>query len=687
MQKRVNRMRLRRAGTARMFARAVGATTALVFAAAALIAVQSPQPAKALDGSQFNAGYIIDDSKFYDSNAMSQSAIQSFLEAQEQGSCSNSLCLKQLTYTTSSRSRLVSDTTGNVRCEAYAGAANETAAAIIFKVQRACGISAKVILVTLQKEQGLITKLAPSQAAMDRAMGYACPDTAPCAATSLGFGNQIYMGALQLKTYKASKFSNQPGTWAIRYSPTTSCGTRTVTVVNYGTAALYDYTPYTPNTKALANLNGTGDSCSSYGNRNFWVYYNNWFGNPTGGVSGALQSVTPANNSVTVTGWAVDGDSPSSAATLIISGQGWSFAIGARAANSASLGAFPQAGSNHGFSATLRAAVGQQQVCATGVTPGGVLTALGCIGVTVPSALPAPTQIAGTDRFDTAVKISQRTAPGVPTVYVASGENFPDALSVAAAAAHAGVPLLLVTSTSVPSEVQAELVRLDPGRIVLVGGSTVISDAVESQLGRIAPVTRIGGADRYDTSLQIGSILGGDRSGAAYLATGSNFPDALSAASAAGARDAPLLLVNGTDSSVAPALSTALQQWGVTRVSLIGGTSVVTPEFEAALRTVPGVTSVTRIAGTDRYATSAAVNAAVFPNATTGAYLAAGTAFPDGLSGGALAGKETKPLYLVPGSCVPAATFDQLVHAGAAPVTLIGGTAVMTPAVKAFAPC
>jgi hypothetical protein len=43
---------------------------------------------------------------------------------------------------------------------------------------------------------------------------------------------------------------------------------------------LYDYTPYTPNAAALNNLYGTGDACSSYGNRNFWRYYSDWFGNP-----------------------------------------------------------------------------------------------------------------------------------------------------------------------------------------------------------------------------------------------------------------------------------------------------------------------------------------------------------------------------------------------------------------------
>src|SRR5690606_39735773 len=121
---------------------------------------------------------------------------------------------------------------------AFTGGSNLLASAIIYRAQVACGISAKVILVTLQKEQGLINKSSPSTAALDRAMGYACPDTAPCAEYALGFGNQVYMGVLQLNTYKASRFGMQPGTNWIRWHPSASCGGSSVNVRNYATAAL-----------------------------------------------------------------------------------------------------------------------------------------------------------------------------------------------------------------------------------------------------------------------------------------------------------------------------------------------------------------------------------------------------------------------------------------------------------------
>jgi dTDP-4-amino-4,6-dideoxygalactose transaminase len=69
----------------------------------------------------------------------------------------------------------------------------------------------------------------------------------------------------------------------MRYHPKASCGTKSFLLQNQATANLYYYTPYTPNDAALNNLYGTGDSCSAYGNRNFWRFYHDWFGSPIGG--------------------------------------------------------------------------------------------------------------------------------------------------------------------------------------------------------------------------------------------------------------------------------------------------------------------------------------------------------------------------------------------------------------------
>jgi hypothetical protein len=95
----------------------------------------------------------------------------------------------------------------------------------------------------------------------------------------------------------------------------------------------------------------------------------------------------------------------------------------------------------------------------------------------------AVTRLAGPDRYSTAVAISKASfAPGVPVAYIATGLGFADALAGAAVAGHVGGPILLVPGTSIPAVVAAELTRLKPARIVVLGGTGVVSDGVKAAL-------------------------------------------------------------------------------------------------------------------------------------------------------------------------------------------------------------
>jgi LysM repeat protein len=226
-------------------------------------------------GETFKAGNIISDANFFKSNSMTVEQIQAFMESKV--NCSNGACLKDYTETTFDRE-------ANPMCQGYVGAANETSAQIIYKVSEACGVAAEVLLVTLQKEQGLITNSAPASGKFDTAMGYACPDTAACNVLYYGFYNQVYSAAKQFKRYANPVGTDQWFTWIpvgspkkLQIHPNKACGTQTVTIENQATAGLYYYTPYAPNNAALSAMWGLGDSCSSYGNRNFWQYYNSWF--------------------------------------------------------------------------------------------------------------------------------------------------------------------------------------------------------------------------------------------------------------------------------------------------------------------------------------------------------------------------------------------------------------------------
>lgn len=334
-----------------------------------VLLVAAPQPAEALSGSQFDPGYIISDAKFYDGNAMSEAEIQSFLTASS-GTCLNSNCLAVHRISTTTTSA------GFGTCATYQGAPDESAARIIFKVQQACGISAKVLLVTLQKEQGLVTKSAPTSLELRKAMGQGCPDTSDCDANYYGLQKQLYFGSRQLTWY-----GNPAGSFTyikvgqsnrIQYHPNIGCGTGPVTVKNRATAALYYYTPYQPNAASLGNLYGTGDGCSSYGNRNFWVHYNNWFGSPNseGGPTANLEVFAAVPGGVRVAGWAFDRDTAASIQVHIyVNGVGTAITA---SGDRPDIGAtWPEVGSAHGFDVTLPAVgSGPQQVCVYGINVG-----------------------------------------------------------------------------------------------------------------------------------------------------------------------------------------------------------------------------------------------------------------------------------------------------------------------------
>jgi len=228
-------------------------------------------------GDSFSAGHIISNQDFFNSDAMNQQEIQSFFDSKVKTCTPGYVCLKDYSARTTDKPK-------TALCEAFVSQGRETAAKIIDRVARACGISQQVLVVLLQKEQGLVTHTWPSPWRFEKATGYACPDTAPCNAQYFGFFNQVYNAAKQFKRY-----TNPPGTtkfftWypvggtvPVRYHPNVVCGSSPVRIENQATALLYYYTPYMPNRASAVSYSGSGDACSSYGNRNFWRYFNTWF--------------------------------------------------------------------------------------------------------------------------------------------------------------------------------------------------------------------------------------------------------------------------------------------------------------------------------------------------------------------------------------------------------------------------
>lgn len=221
----------------------------------------------------WSAGNIISDAVFTNKSTLNEAQIQSFLNAKASRCQAGYTCLKDFRLSTPSRG-------ADKYCSGYTGEANESAARILYKVAQSCGINPQVLVVMLQKEQGLVTHPYPTSGRYAIAMGFNCPDTAPCDAGSAGFFTQVYGAARQMQVYMEGRHFTwyAPGkTWNILYNPSTSCGSAPVYVANKATSALYYYTPYQPNAAALAA--GYGEApCGAYGNRNFYNYFTDWFG-------------------------------------------------------------------------------------------------------------------------------------------------------------------------------------------------------------------------------------------------------------------------------------------------------------------------------------------------------------------------------------------------------------------------
>lgn len=198
----------------------------------------------------------------------------------------------------------------------------------------------------------------------------------------------------------------------------------------------------------------------------------------------------------------------------------------------------------------------------------GVLAALGAFTDGEVSRL------SGADRYATAAAISAATfAPGVRDVHITTGAGFADALAAGPAAAAQESPVLLVAPGAVPAATAAELRRLQPGAITVLGGATAVWPAVEAALEQYAPVTRIFGPDRSATSAAVARAAFPDRVPAVFLAAGGAFPDALAGGPVAALTPGPLMLV--PKDCVPAVVQAQIDRLAPERVVVLGGTAAV----------------------------------------------------------------------------------------------------------------
>src|SRR5207249_4756562 len=213
----------------------------------------------------------------------------------------------------------------------------------------------------------------------------------------------------------------------------------------------------------------------------------------------------------------------------------------------------------------------------------GALLVLGGLALPPPPAADAAavvSRVSGPDRYGTAAALSHATfAPGVGVVYIATGEHFPDALAGGPAAGADHGPVLLVRTGSIPAATAGELTRLHPGAINILGGPTVVSSGVEAALHAYsAHVGRSFGPDRYATSVAVSVNTFSAPRSTVFIATGLDFPDALSSAPPAGQAHGPVLLVPGT--CVPSEINAEIDRLNPSSIVIVGNTSAVGPGVE-----------------------------------------------------------------------------------------------------------
>jgi putative cell wall-binding protein len=215
------------------------------------------------------------------------------------------------------------------------------------------------------------------------------------------------------------------------------------------------------------------------------------------------------------------------------------------------------------------------------VSPGHIVVMGGAAAISDAVYQQLATYSSGSIHREEGINVYHRSAlvsrnthdPGVAVAYVATGAGFADALAGGAAGAANDGPLLFVEPSGVPFDVRVELDRLNPQRIVVLGGSAAVSHEILAQLAQFSPrVDRVAGNTRYETAVAVANEFAKVNGSvpAVVIATGGTFPDAV----AAGAAGWPVLLVPPT--GPAPqAVRDALNALNPLGVVVMGGTGAV----------------------------------------------------------------------------------------------------------------
>ncbi|SEM65845.1 N-acetylmuramoyl-L-alanine amidase [Mesobacillus persicus] len=272
----------------------------------------------------------------------------------------------------------------------------------------------------------------------------------------------------------------------------------------------------------------------------------------------------------------------------------------------------------------------------------------------------------GKDRFQVAVAVSKEGWPnGANTVVLTNYKAFADALSGASLAYKENAPILLTTSNKLETASLNEIKRLNPSKVILIGGSGSVSDEVVTTLKElgIQDIERIGGKDRFEVAYHIAKRLGTTQK--AVIANGMNFPDALAIAPYAAKSGYPILLTRNNELPIQ--MGKAIKELNIRETIISGGEASVSKSVANQLPNVK------RIGGSDRYEVSVNIVNQLTPSSTK-VFFATGTTFADALTGSVLAAKQDAALLLTHPTYISPTTQKLIVDKSLNDFAILGGT-------------
>lgn len=289
-------------------------------------------------------------------------------------------------------------------------------------------------------------------------------------------------------------------------------------------------------------------------------------------------------------------------------------------------------------------------------------------------------RIFGPNRYETAVNVSQSGWEKSDAVILASGVSYPDALAGSTFGFLKDAPMLLTSPNTLSGATKREIERLEAKTVYILGGQAAVSQQVQDALTEMKLNTiRISGDNRFETAIKLGEeVRKGKKSDTVIIATGFNYPDALSIAPFAAMESMPILFtqVNSLHSST----KAALEKWGTKNVIIVGGDAAVSEEVKNTISKM-GI-SVNRLSSNNRYSTSVEIAKHFESLGFSDFYIATGENFADALTGSILAAKNNAPILLTGSSklSTPAAEYLRVVKPEN--IHILGGNTAISQQVR-----